>query len=105
MRPQTRCRIAFGIASHAAALVLFVSLDVQAQTPMCVEWKSKLKAAIGSLHACEPKYQACLDMGPTNPMRELDYCRNLLKKCESFDSPIGDEALGLEVEQYKAQCS
>lgn len=81
------------------------SLQAHAQTPMCAEWKSKLRAEISTANACEAKNQACLAMGPTNPMRELNYCRNLLTRCESLDSPIENEELKLQVEQYEIQCS
>ncbi len=92
-------------SSYVFTFVCLVSLHVHAQTPMCTEWESKLKADINTTNACEPKNQACMAMGPANPMRELNYCQNLLSRCESLDFPTENEKLNLQVEQYKKQCS
>jgi hypothetical protein len=89
-----------------AFLYSLASAHVHAQTPNCTEWESKLKADINTAKECEPQYQACLGMGPPgNPMRELNYCENLLKRCQSLDGPIEDEKLKLQVEEYKKRCS
>jgi hypothetical protein len=90
---------------YILALLSLVSLHADAQTPACEELESRLRAEISTANACGQKYQACLALGPTNPMRELNYCQNLLKKCESLDDPIEDESLNTQVEQYKKQCS
>ncbi|HEX4986120.1 MAG TPA: hypothetical protein VFV71_08645 [Burkholderiales bacterium] len=90
---------------HAFALLLLLGSDAHAQTPGCTQWESKLKAELDVARSCKPQYQRCLDLGPTNPMRELNYCRNLLNTCESLDGPIEDAALKQQVEQYKKQCS
>ncbi len=91
--------------SYVFAFLCLASPHAHAQTPMCMEWESKLQADISTANACEPKNQACLALGPTNPMRELNYCQNLLRRCKSLDGPFENEQLKLQVEQYKKQCS
>lgn len=91
-----------------SALIIFLVLAsglAHGQAPNCEEQKVKLKADIRAVNGCEAKHQTCLNMGPTNPMRELDYCRNLLQKCESMNGPFEDDKLREQVEQFKAACS
>jgi len=90
------------------ALFAFFALAAQlahAQTPSCEEREAKLKAAIRVANGCEAKHQTCLNMGPTNPMRELNYCRNLLQKCESLNGPFDDDKLREQADRFKAECS
>lgn len=82
-----------------------VALYAHAQTPECMEREAKLKANLSVSNACEPRHQTCIAMGPTNPMRELNYCQNLLRRCESLDEPIEDEKLRSQVEHFKKECS
>lgn len=89
---------------HLLVYLLLVGPHAHAQTPACVERESKLKAEISVTNGCEAGYQACLDLGPTNPMRELNYCRNLLKSCQSLNGPIESEALRRQVEDFRKQC-
>jgi hypothetical protein len=70
----------------------------------CTEWKDKLQADIQLANQCEPKYQACLAKEFGNPMRELDYCKKVLKRCESLEARPGNGPLPKEVEAYKKQC-
>jgi len=92
-------------ATLVIVLLLLASLNARAQTPSCMEWESRLKTDIHATNACEAKYQACKGLGPTNPMRELNYCRNLLQRCESLAGPIENEELKRQVEKYQEQCS
>jgi hypothetical protein len=82
-----------------------VAVRAQAQTPACDEWKARLKSEINAANGCESRHQRCLDMGPTNPMRELNYCQNLLNKCESLDGSFESEELKSQIERYRQQCS
>jgi len=91
--------------SYLFALLCLASVQVHAQTPNCTEWESKLKADVNTAKECEPQYQSCLVLAPPSPMRELNYCENLLRRCQSLDGPIEDEKLKLQVEQYKQRCS
>ncbi len=90
---------------HVATLLFLVSQHALAQAAACEAWASKLKSEIHTSNGCESKYQACKDMGPTNPMRELNYCQNLLAKCESMNGPFESEAIRAEVERFRQQCS
>ncbi|HVY04949.1 MAG TPA: hypothetical protein VHB46_03130 [Burkholderiales bacterium] len=87
------------------ALLSLIGSLAHAQTPVCSEWESKLKVDINEANGCEAEYQACVDLGPTNPMRELNYCRNLQATCESLDGPIESDEVKQQVEEYKKQCS
>lgn len=81
------------------------SLAAQAQTPDCTALESRLRADVGSANGCKARHQACKDLGSTNhPMRELNYCQNLLKGCESLDGPIGDDKLRGQIERFRKQC-
>jgi hypothetical protein len=87
------------------AIFSLVAAQAYAQAPACDAWKARLKSEIGAANGCGSRHQRCLDMGPTNPMRELNYCQNLLNKCESLDGAISSEELKSQVEQYRQQCS
>lgn len=91
-------------AIHFFALMCLTSSHVHAQSPDCAGWEEKLRVEVRTANECDRKNQTCLDLGPVNPMRELNYCRNLLKRCESLDGPIESEELKQQVEQYKKQC-
>ncbi len=90
--------------SHVFTFLCLASLNAQAQT-VCTEWESKLRAEINTANACEPGYKDCMAKSANNPMRELGYCRNFVRQCESLDGRIENEELKLQVEQYKKQCS
>lgn len=92
-------------ARYLPVFLLFVASHLHAQDPACAERESKLKAQVSEANGCEAGHQACLDLGPTNPMRELNYCRNLLKTCQSLDGPIESEELRRQVEDFRKQCS
>ena len=91
--------------SHVFTFLCLVSLNAQAETAVCTEWESRLRAEINTANACEPGYKDCMAKSANNPMRELGYCRNVVRQCESLDGPIENEELKLQVEQYKKQCS
>jgi len=91
-------------ARHLFALLCLASPNVLAQSRACDEWESSIKAEISAANGCDSRHQACLAMGPGNPMRELNYCQNLLRRCESFDGPVEGEELNRQLEQYKKQC-
>jgi len=91
-----------------SAFLVFLTLCAQlahAQTPNCESQEAQLKAAVRQSNGCEARHQTCLNMGPTNPMRELNYCRNLLQKCESLNGPFEDDKVREQVERFKAECS
>lgn len=90
---------------YAFMFVCLASLAAQAQPPTCTEWESKLKAEINAANACEAGYRDCMAKSANNPMRELGYCKNVVRQCESLDSPIENQELKLRVEQYQKQCS
>lgn len=90
---------------YAFTFLCLASLNAQAQTPSCTEWESRLRAQINTANACEPGYRDCMARSANNPMRELGYCRNVLRQCESLDGPVDNEELRLQIKQYKRQCS
>ena len=75
-----------------------------AQSAECEQWRDKLQSAISVANQCEPKYQACLAKEFGNPMRELDYCKKVLNRCESLDARPESGSLPKEVEAFKKQC-
>ena len=54
----------------------------------CEDWESKLQSEIREVNQCEPKQQACLAKEFGNPMRELDYCKKVFKRCESLEADV-----------------
>lgn len=80
------------------------SLPAEAQTAQCEAWASKLQTEIRAANQCEPKHQACLAKEFGNPMRELDYCKKVLKNCESLDARPETGNLPKDVADYKKQC-
>jgi hypothetical protein len=90
---------------HVFTFFFLASLTAQAQPATCTEWESKLRAEINAANACEPGYRDCMAKSANNPMRELGYCKNVVRQCESLDGPIENQELKLQVEHYKKQCS
>lgn len=71
----------------------------------CEEWESKLQSEISEVNQCELKQQACLAKEFGNPMRELDYCKKVFKRCESLEAKPETGNLPKEVEAFKKQCA
>jgi hypothetical protein len=90
---------------HVFAVLCLATLNVQAQTPACTEWVSRLRAELSAANACEAGYRDCMAKSANNPMRELGYCKSVLRQCQSLDGPVENEELRLQIEQYRKQCS
>jgi len=91
--------------SPVFALLCLATLNVQAQTSVCTEWESRLRAEVSAANACDAGYRDCMAKSANNPMRELNYCRNVVRQCESLDGPVENEELGRQLEQFRKQCS
>lgn len=89
---------------YVLAFLWLAMSNAQAQTPACLEWASSLRTEISAANACEAGYRDCMAKSANNPMRELNYCRNVVRQCESLDGPVGNEELRRQIEQYRTQC-
>jgi len=92
-------------ASFLFVSILLASPHALGQTPNCESQEAQLRAAVRQSNGCEARHQTCLNMGPTNPMRELNYCHKILQKCESLNGPFEDDKVREKVERFKAECS
>jgi hypothetical protein len=86
-------------------MLAWICLPAFAQTAQCEEWQNKLQTEIRSANQCEAKHQACLVKEFGNPMRELDYCKKVFNRCESFEARPETGNLPKEVEAFKKQCA
>ena len=82
-----------------------VGMGAFAHGASCEDWESKLQSEIREVNQCEPKHQACLAKEFGNPMRELDYCKKVFKRCESLKARPETGNLPNEVEAFKKQCA
>ncbi len=82
-----------------------IGMSAFAHGATCEEWESKLQGEIRNANQCEPKHQACLAKEFGNPMRELDYCKKVFKRCESLEARPETGNLPKEVEAFKKQCT
>ena len=60
-------------------MLTLICVSSVAYSASCEEWENKLQGEIRAVNGCEPKHQACLAKEFGNPMRELDYCKKVLK--------------------------
>ena len=86
-------------------MLMWICLPAVAQTAHCEAWEGKLQTEIRATNQCEAKHQACLAKEFGNPMRELDYCKKVLKNCESLGSRPEAGSLPKDVEAFKKQCA
>ena len=86
-------------------MLMWICLPAAAQNTQCEAWEGTLQTEIRAANQCETKHQACLAKEFGNPMRELDYCKKVLKNCESLGSRPEASSLPKEVEAFKKQCA
>ena len=86
-------------------MLMWICLPAAAQNTQCEAWEGTLQTEIRAANQCETKHQACLAKEFGNPMRELDYCKKVLKNCESFEARPETGSLLKEVEAFKKQCA
>lgn len=86
-------------------MLTLICVSSVAYSASCEEWENKLQGEIRAVNGCEPKHQACLAKEFGNPMRELDYCKKVLKNCESFEARPETGNLPKDVEAFKKQCA